>query len=60
LSLWIVAGFAYCLLLFPPWDVNVEYATFIGVVMTIQTRYIITSIMWGFLGQSGHREKDNE
>jgi hypothetical protein len=55
LSIWIVAGFADCLLLFPPWNVNVEHATFIGEVVTVAAGYIITNIMGGHLSLDGKR-----
>jgi len=56
LSIWIVAGFADSFLRCPPWHVHVDYATFIGNVVTVCTRYTITCIMGRFLGLDGKRE----
>jgi hypothetical protein len=50
LAIWIVAGFAGSFLLSPPWHVNVYHAAFIGNTVTVSTRYVISSIMGGFLG----------
>jgi hypothetical protein len=59
-SVRIVTGFTNTFLFFPPGNVNVQNATFIGKVVAVTTGYPIFNIMWGFLGQSGCTGKDKK